>query len=68
VVKCNQCDQEFANSEDLKRHQEQSHPMGDVEGKEHELETPDLVENSAMDGAVTRNPDEAPEPAEQRDK
>jgi hypothetical protein len=54
-MKCNVCDQEFANSEDLKRHQEQSHPMGDVEGKDPELEQPDLMENPVVN---------MPEPAE----
>jgi hypothetical protein len=31
-MKCDLCDQEFANSEELKRHQESVHPMGDSEG------------------------------------
>lgn len=67
-MKCDLCDQEFANSEELKNHKEQSHPMGDVEGKEPVLEQPDLLETSVADGAVTRNPDEVPEPAERPDK
>jgi hypothetical protein len=59
VVKCNVCDQEFANSEELKRHQEGSHPVADVEGKEPELEQPDLMDTPVM---------KEPEPAERRDR
>ncbi len=51
-MKCDICDQEFANSEEVKRHQEQAHPMGE------EGEKPDLMET----------PDEMPEPAEQRNR
>jgi len=50
-VKCDICDQDFANSEEVKRHKEQMHPMGEEEG-----EKPDLMET----------PDETQEPAEQR--
>jgi len=67
-MKCDLCDQEFANSEELKNHKEQSHPMGDVAGKEPVLEQPDFIENSVADGAVTRNPDEIREPAERPDR
>jgi hypothetical protein len=52
VVKCDICDQDFANSEEVKRHKEQAHPMGE------EGEKPDLMET----------PDEMPEPAEQRNR
>lgn len=51
-MKCDICDQEFANSEEIKRHKEEVHPMGE-EGKK-----PDLMET----------PDEMPEPAEQRNR
>ena len=51
VVKCDICDQEFANSEEVKRHKEQAHPVGEEDG-----EKPDLMET----------PDEMPEPAEGR--
>jgi len=50
-VKCDICDQEFANSEEVKAHKEQAHPMGDETG-----ETPDLMEEGS----------ENPEPAERR--
>lgn len=51
-MKCDLCDQEFANSEEVKRHKEQVHPVADEGG-----ETPDLAET----------PDEMPEPVAQRD-
>ena len=53
VVKCDICDQEFANSEEVRQHKEQVHPMGEEDG-----EKPDLMET----------PDEMPEPAEQRNR
>ncbi len=52
-MKCDICDQEFANSEEVKRHKEQVHPMGEEEG-----EKPDLMET----------PDETKEPVEQRSR
>ena len=52
-MKCDICNEEFANSEEVKRHQEQVHPMGDETG-----EKPDLMET----------PDETPEPAQQRNR
>ncbi|MHB8587316.1 MAG: hypothetical protein ACYDA0_00525 [Candidatus Dormibacteraceae bacterium] len=39
-MKCDVCDQEFANSEEVKRHKEQHHPTG-----AENSETPDLIEN-----------------------
>jgi hypothetical protein len=53
-LKCDLCEQEFANSEEVKRHKEQAHPMGDEEG-----EAPDMMERPAMNEAE-------PEPAERR--
>jgi hypothetical protein len=32
-VKCDLCDQDFANSEEVKRHKEQVHPMGEDNGE-----------------------------------
>jgi len=57
AVKCDICDQEFANSEEVKNHKEQVHPMG-----EGDLEKPDLVENPGMKPEES----EMPEPAERR--
>jgi hypothetical protein len=54
-MKCDVCDQEFANSEAVKRHKEEVHPMGD--GKD-----PDPMENPALVDSMDR------EPAEQRNK
>jgi hypothetical protein len=59
VVKCDLCGQEFANSEEVKRHQEQEHPMGD------EGEAPDLMQTPAMNG-LTPEESDMPEPAERR--
>jgi hypothetical protein len=56
-MKCDVCDQEFANSEEVKQHKEQVHPMGDEQS-----ETPDMMERPAMDGTES----EMPEPAERR--
>ena len=50
-MKCDICDQEFANSEEVKNHKEQVHPMG-----EGDSEKPDLMENPEES--------ETPEPAE----
>ncbi len=44
-MKCDMCDQEFANSEEVKRHKEQVHPMGEDAG-----EKPDLMETPGMNG------------------
>jgi hypothetical protein len=55
-MNCDVCNQEFANSEEVKRHKEQVHPMGD--GKD-----PDPMENAGViDESQMR------EPPEQRDK
>jgi hypothetical protein len=42
-VKCEICDQEFANSVELDKHKERDHPMGD--GADEELEKPDLLQD-----------------------
>jgi hypothetical protein len=53
VVKCDICDQEFANSEEIKAHKEQDHPRGDDGNK------------PAMGEEMQRPESEMPEPAEQ---
>jgi hypothetical protein len=58
-MKCDLCNEEFANSEEVKRHQEQVHPMGS--GKES-----DLIENPQPSGGMEPNESEVPEPAERR--
>jgi len=40
-VKCEICDQEFANSVELEKHKEREHPMGDGDDG---LEKPDLLQ------------------------
>jgi len=39
-VKCEICDEEFANSVELEKHKEREHPMG---GGDEDLEKPDLL-------------------------
>ena len=44
-MKCDICDQEFANSEEVKSHKEQVHPMGEGDGeKPEESEMPETAE------------------------
>jgi len=53
---CDVCNQEFANSEEVKRHKEQVHPLGD--GKDPDpMEMPGVIDESHVG-----------EPAEQRNK
>jgi hypothetical protein len=56
AVKCDICDQEFANSEEVKAHKEEAHPMGD------QKEAPATNDGTQMDQS------EMPEPAEQRNR
>ena len=60
-MKCDVCNQEFANSEEVKQHKEQEHPMGD--GKD-----PDPMKNAGVIGGMERNESETPAPAEQRNR
>jgi hypothetical protein len=53
-VKCDICNQEFANSEEVKAHKEEAHPLGD------DKEKPVVNDGMQMDQS------EMPEPAEQR--
>lgn len=61
-MKCDVCGQEFANSEELKTHQERVHPMGGGDG-----EAPDLLDRPET-GVDTPEMKDAPEPAEQRNR
>jgi len=54
VVKCDVCGEELANSEEVKAHKEQMHPMGDDDKK------PEVGDG------MKRDEMEMPEPAEQR--
>jgi len=60
-MNCDVCNQEFANSEEVKRHKEQVHPMGD--GVD-----PDLLKNPGAIDGVDRNESEMPAPAERRNR
>ena len=55
-MKCDICNQEFANSEEVKAHQEEAHPIGDGEEK------PVTSDSMQMDQSET------PEAAEQRNR
>jgi Zinc finger, C2H2 type len=41
-VKCDVCDKEFSNSEELKRHQEEAHPMDELETPDMDPENPEV--------------------------
>jgi len=49
-MKCDVCNEEFANSEEVKLHKEREHPMD--ERKDEELESPDRMDTP--DGEPTR--------------
>jgi hypothetical protein len=65
VVKCNLCNEEFANSEEVKSHKEQVHPMGD--GKDP-LKANTLMEKPGMREGIETNESDMPEPAERRNR
>jgi hypothetical protein len=44
-MKCDICDEEFANSEEVKAHKERDHPMG--EEKDADLEKPETVDKDS---------------------
>lgn len=57
-MKCDLCDKEFNNSEELKQHKEQVHPMD-------ERETPDMdVENPEVKREQSVSEVEMPQPVE----
>ena len=41
-MKCDVCDKEFNNSEELKRHKEQIHPMDGSEAPDMDRENPEV--------------------------
>ncbi|HYM97715.1 MAG TPA: C2H2-type zinc finger protein [Candidatus Sulfotelmatobacter sp.] len=55
-MKCEICDQEFANSEELDRHREREHPARDDGG-----EMPDLMDTPATERELS-------EPAERKNR
>jgi hypothetical protein len=57
TVKCNICDQDFANSEELKAHKERDHTL--EERQDSELESPDMMaqeEEQAAEGPPAEGP------------
>jgi hypothetical protein len=51
AMKCDICDQEVANSEELKAHMEREHP---AEDGDDELEKPDMIEGQEQPEPVVR--------------
>ncbi len=49
-MRCEVCDAEIANSEELKAHMEREHPLGE-EGDE-ELEAPDMLEQQEKGATI----------------
>ncbi|MGA7911271.1 MAG: hypothetical protein WB682_05140 [Candidatus Dormiibacterota bacterium] len=49
-MKCDICDQEVENSEELQKHKELTHPMGD-KSKDH-LEKPDVLGDTSEESAA----------------
>jgi hypothetical protein len=48
-VKCDICDEDFANSVELEKHKEREHPMGDGDEK---LEKPDMMPENVQQAPV----------------
>jgi len=48
-VKCDICDEDFANSVELEKHKEREHPMGDGDEK---LEKPDMMQEDVQPAPV----------------
>jgi hypothetical protein len=53
-MKCDICDQEFANSEEVKAHKERDHPMGGQ--KDADLENPDMMDKDSESEPVEPEP------------
>ena len=49
-MRCEVCDAELANSEELKAHMEREHPLG--EGADEELEAPDMLEQQEKGATI----------------
>jgi hypothetical protein len=49
-MKCEICDADVANSEELKAHMEREHPMGGQ--NDDELEAPDMLEESKRGATI----------------
>lgn len=48
-MKCDICDEDFANSVELEKHKEREHPMG---GDDEQLEKPDLMPEDSQPAPV----------------
>ena len=49
-MKCEICDQEVANSEEMKAHMEREHPL--AERGDEELEKPDMLEEQELPAPI----------------
>jgi hypothetical protein len=49
TVKCDICDEDFANSVELEKHKEREHPLGDGDEK---LEKPDMMREDVQPAPV----------------
>ncbi len=58
-MKCDMCDKEFNNSEELKRHQEQVHPVDEQDNPEMGRDNPEIKREVPDSDSV-----EMPTPAE----
>jgi len=47
-MKCEICDAEVANSEEMKAHMEREHPLDERGETDEELEAPDLMDQAAQ--------------------
>lgn len=48
TVKCDICEEDFANSVELEKHKEREHPMG---AEDEKLEKPDMMREEVAGGA-----------------
>jgi hypothetical protein len=48
-VKCDMCDEDFANSVELEKHKEREHPLGEGDEK---LEKPDMMREEVQQAPV----------------
>jgi hypothetical protein len=53
-MKCDICDEEFANSEEVKAHKEREHPMG--KQQEDDFENPEVIDKDSESEPVEPEP------------
>ncbi len=55
-MKCDLCNEQLDNSEELKKHMEQAHPMGEAEEDVAGLERPDMLGDTPEESAAIEAP------------